>query len=843
MKNKRMVKLLALAMSMTLVLQPVAVFAEDNYNEPVVAAIENAEKKVEAALPSEEPSAEEPAAETPAEEAAPEIIAQEPTDTHLENTAEALEKIDDTITAYNNVLDASEEIIEEADKDYRDAVKTAKESEGEFEQAAADAANASIPAIIDTALDAYDAYEDANQVEEMAGETYETQAEAETAKEEATGIAAQAQAAADDAAAVVKELGEKVTAAEDAKDQADADYQAAEAAYNDAVDARKEAEAAYNKIVKQYGLDNWFYNPDAQYEFFGSYGKGDVRTAIVEAKAALESAKSAEEQAKSDYDGKKKDYDDAKDIYDKAVEDAQKAQGELADAEAALDKATLVEAINAVRADEIKIYNWYRNNYYGQGYIKVADTELAKSLVEYALYEEDIKGADISVVNGKIVAKYTDKNGEAVERTFDYNIDPELVNIGDRESAHWLLINEYKDVEEEYTDYRVVDAYKDESGNEVEDISEYTDYGWYRGRHWYYKETTQTVVIPGHYEVRGRNIYWVEEKTYEEEVTIWAYKTTKTEEYTSTRTVNKPVDYYTEYAYWTATKDITKDGAQAVVDGINDRINKPGTMEDDLADKLQAATDAENAQAAAGTKLDAVKEAHKAVIDAAKMLENLERVEKVSYVALAEVKKHYYEAVADLAAAEVAYRLAAFNAGIAQYEADRALAALDNGFDYIIPTPTPEPEPTPAPVPTPTPAPTPSDDTTTDDVPAYIPVVPVAVTPAPAAPAPAAPAPQAAVLGATRTGNGSAASTAAVVGDGKDEIKADASAAEDKHEEVQGEKKPVVAIEEEETAKAAAPISEQTPFPWWVLIILAAITALSIEEYARRRKAIADNQR
>ena len=809
MKNKRMVKLLALAMSMTLVLQPVAVFAEDNYNEPVVAAIVNAEEKVEAALPSEEPVADEPV-----------IIAQEPTDTHLENTEEALQKIDDTIEAYNETL--KDPAIAEANANYKAAVETAKESEGAFEQAAADAAADSLPAIIETGMDAYEAYQDANQVVQMAEGPYETQAEAEQAKAQATGIAAQAQAAAEDAAAVVEELKEKVEAAEDAKDQADADFQAAAEAYADAVQARQEAEEEYDRIVRKYGLDGWFYNPDMPFELWGSYGKSDVRTAIVEAKAALESAKNAEEDAKDDYDGKKKDYDDAKDIYDKAVEDAQKAQGELADAEAALDKATLVEAINAVRADEITIYNWYRNNYYGQGYIKVADTELAKSLVEYALYEEDIKGADISVVNGKIVAKYTDKDGEAVERTFDYSIDPELVNIGDRESAHWLLINEYKDVEEEYTDYRVVDAYKDESGNEVEDISEYTDYGWYRGRHWYYKETTQTVVVPGHYEGWGIYKHWVEERTYEEEVTIWAYKTTKTEEYTSTRTVNKPVDYYTEYAYWTATKDITKDGAQAVVDGINDRINKPGTMEDDLADKLQAATDAENAQAAAGTKLDAVKEAHKAVIAAAKALKNLKEIEKVSYVALTEVKKNYYNAVLQLEGAEFAYRWAAFNAGIAQHEADRALAALDEGFEYEIPTPTPTPTPGPSGEPT--------GDTTPSDTTDYIPVAPIAVTPAPATPAP-----QQAVLGATRTRSGAAA-TAVEAGEGEEEKKA-APAVEKKQEEKKEETKPAVAIEEEETAKAAAPIATQTPFPWWVLIILAAITALSIEEYVRRRNA------
>ena len=98
-----------------------------------------------------------------------------------------------------------------------------------------------------------------------------------------------------------------------------------------------------------------------------------------------------------------------------------------------------------------------------------------------------------------------------------------------------------------------------------------------------------------------------------------------------------------------------------------------------------------------------------------------------------------------------------------------------------------------------------------------------------------APAPQQAVLGATRTRSGAAA-TAVEAGEGEEEKKA-APAVEKKQEEKKEETKPAVAIEEEETAKAAAPIATQTPFPWWVLIILAAITALSIEEYVRRRNA------
>lgn len=788
MKNTRMVKLLALGVSATLLLQPIAVFAEDNYNEPIVDAIEIAEEKVEAALPSEEPVTEEPVADEPV------IIAQEPTDTHLENTEKALEKIDDTITAYNETL--NDPAIAEADANYEAALKAANGSEGAFEQAAADAAADSIPAIIETGMDAFEAYQDANQVEQMADESYETQAEAEQAKAIATGIAAEAQAAADDAAAVVKELKEKVEAAEDAKDQADADFQAAAEAYADAVQARQEAEEEYDRIVRKYGLDSWFYNPDMPFEFWGSYGKSDVRTAIVEAKAALESAKDAEEDAKDDYDGKKKDYDDAKDIYDQAVTDKEEAEKKLDDAIADLDRAGLIEAVNAVRAVEITTFNDNNGHHddYHQNLINAADDQLAQSLIGYKLFDEGIKNYALEAVEGGYKVTY-ELNGETVTKFFGYSIDPETYTVGhgwnEHQSVHWLAINELK--EDTYTAYRDV-FYDTDTGEEVDGSGFTHYYGNY-----YYKYVRQ-------------NKKWV---------MVIAQKTR--EPYEATRLVTKTADYYKERTYYLDTKGfISKDDAQTVVNGLNDAISKPGKLEDDLAQKLQDAEAAESAYTNAANKLDAVKEAHKAVIDAAKALKNLEEIENVSFAALTEVRKHYYNAVLQLEGAEFAYRWAAFNAGIAQDQADRALAALDEGFDYRIPTPAPNPEPTPGPGP--------SDDTTPADTTDYIPVAPIAVTPAPAAPAP-----QQAVLGATRTRSG-AAEAAVEAGEGEEEIKA-APAVEKKPEEKKEETKPAVAIEEEETAKAAAPIATQTPFPWWVLIILAAITALSIEEYVRRRNA------
>ncbi|WP_026521030.1 hypothetical protein [Butyrivibrio sp. VCB2001] len=786
MKNTRMVKLLALGVSATLLLQPIAVFAEDNYNEPVVAAVENAEEKVEAALPSEEPVADEPV-----------IIAQEPTDTHLENTEKALEKIDDTITAYNETL--NDPAIAEADANYKAAVETAKESEGAFEQAAADAAADSLPAIIETGMDAYEAHQDANQVVQMSEEPYETQAEAEQAKAQATGIAAQAQAAADDAAAVVEELKGKVEAAEDAKDQADADFQAAAEAYADAVQARQEAEEEYDRIVRKYGLDSWFYNPDMPFELWGSYGKSDVRTAIVEAKAALESAKDAEEDAKDDYDGKKKEYDDAKDIYDQAVTDKEEAEKKLDDAIADLDRAGLIEAVNAVRAVEITTFNDNNGHHddYHQNLINAADDQLAQSLIGYKLFDEGIKNYALEAVEGGYKVTY-ELNGETVTKFFGYSIDPETYTVGhgwnEHDSVHWLAINELK--EESYTAYK--DVFHDANTGEEVDGTGYKK--WYGNT--YYK-----IVRQGN--------QWV-----------YVYATKTRVEYEATRLVTKTADYYKERTYYLDTKGfISKDAAQTVVNGLNEAIDKPGKLEDDLAQKFQDAEAAESAYTNAANKLDAVKEAHKAVIVAAKALKNLEAIEKASYVALTEVKKNYYNAVLQLEGAEFAYRWAAFNAGIAQYEADRALAALDEGFDYRIPTPTP----------TPGPSGEPTGDTTPSDTTDYIPVAPVAVTPAPAAPAP-----QQAVLGATRTRSG-AAEAAVEAGEGEEEIKA-APAVEKKPEEKKEETKPAVVIKDEDTARAAAPISTKTPFPWWVLIILAAITAISIEEYVRRRNAKANAQ-
>lgn len=797
MKNTRMVKLLALGVSATLLLQPIAVFAEDNYNEPIVDAIEIAEEKVEAALPSEEPAAEEPVADEPV------IIAQEPTDTHLENTEKALEKIDDTITAYNETL--NDPAIAEADANYEAALEAANGSEEAFEQAAADAAADSFPAIIETGMDAFEAYQDANQVEQMANESYETQAEAEQAKAVATGIAAEAQAAADDAAAVVEELKGKVEAAEEAKDQADADFQAAAEAYADAVQARQEAEEEYDRIVRKYGLDSWFYNPDMPFEFWGSYGKSDVRTAIVEAKAALESAKDAEDDAKDDYDGKKKDYDDAKDIYDQAVTDKEEAEKKLDDAIANLDKAALIEAVNAVRAEEITTFNNNNGHHddYHQNLINVADDALAQSLIGYKLFDEGIKNYTLDAVEGGYKVTY-EEDGETVTKFFGYSIDPETYTVGqgwnEHQSVHWLVIDELK--EESYTAHK--DVFIDTTTGEEVDGTGYKKVHGYDNL--YYKKIHQ-----------GPRSYYV-------------YATKTTQSYDATRLVTKTADYYKERTYYLDTKGfISKDDAQIVVNGLNDAIDKPGKLEDDLAQKLQDAEDAKSAYTNAANKLDAVKEAHKAVIDAAKALKNLEEIENVSLAALTEVRKHYYNAVLQLEGAEFAYRWAAFNAGIAQDQADRALAALDEGFDYRIPTPVPTPTPEPGPSGEPT------GDITTDDTTDYIPVAPVAVTPAPAAPAP-----QQAVLGATRTSKG-AAEAAVETGEGEEEIKA-APAVEKKQEEKKEETKPAVAIEEEETAKAAAPISTKTPFPWWVLIILAAITAISIEEYVRRKNAKANAQ-
>ena len=51
----------------------------------------------------------------------------------------------------------------------------------------------------------------------------------------------------------------------------------------------------------------------------------------------------------------------------------------------------------------------------------------------------------------------------------------------------------------------------------------------------------------------------------------------------------------------------------------------------------------------------------------------------------------------------------------------------------------------------------------------------------------------------------------------------------------------VLAYAAEDTAKAATPIQAQKGFPYWVLIILAAVAGVSVEEYVRRRNAKANS--
>ncbi|WP_024865466.1 hypothetical protein [Butyrivibrio sp. FCS014] len=137
------------------------------------------------------------------------------------------------------------------------------------------------------------------------------------------------------------------------------------------------------------------------------------------------------------------------------------------------------------------------------------------------------------------------------------------------------------------------------------------------------------------------------------------------------------------------------------------------------------------------------------------------------------------------------------------------------------------PEPTPGPGPGPGPAP--SGPSTTEDV-----ITTLAVVNPPAAEE------EAAVLGEQR--RVSRRRTAATV----EEVEAPAETQEapavqeeqkapEKTEEV--EVKPETTIEDADTAKAAAPIQAQTGFPWWILIIVAAVAGVSVEEIVRRRNA------
>ncbi|WP_022768356.1 hypothetical protein [Butyrivibrio sp. NC2007] len=834
MKNTRMEKLLALGLSATLLLQPIAVFAEDDYNEPIMKAIDTAEEKIEEALPpQEEPVVEEPVAE-PAEEPAEEetenpIVAQEPTDTHLQNAEGALERIEENIENYNQTLEDTKEERLEANAAYETAVETARESEETFEQKAEEAIAATWPTIIETGIDAATAHEKADQVVEMSEIVYLHQEEAEAAKADAQILANEAKAAAEDAARVLGEYEDKLDAAEQAKEKADQDYQAAGEAYEAARLARQEAEIEYNKLLNQYGLNNRNYNPEAPNDYwwnYGAYGRGDVRTAIVEAKAALESASSIEDDAFEAYSSLKEEYDDAKDAYDQAAEDAQNALEEKDAAYEAYDTAAknlraaeLIVAVNTAEAVEMDIYNDYIDwPHWGQATwwdLAEADFNLVKGLVNYKLYDNDNVDAEVSYSidreTGNVIATYTTEDGE-VTRTFAVSAKDEENIHGRDVSGHWLVVKEIVP-EERHRDKYVPETYytdKRNNGEEVEfNLSNYQDPSRYKivyGNNG--KITILTKSGPGGWK-EHRTVY--QHTRYNKEDEIYYEDVMK--------------DFYTEADHYRAFNGFSKDDAQSKFDEadqkkteIDNAINNPiYTAGEPSKDEVDAA---EKAEKEANTKLEAVSAAYEAVIAAAKKLKDLQSAEKVSYSALTAVRSYYNMAVGQLRTAEILYWWAAQNAGYAQDEANRALAAIENGFEYEIPTPTP----------TPGPSGEPTGDTTPSDTTDYIPVAPIAVTPAPAAPAP-----QQAVLGATRTRSGAAA-TAVEAGEGEEEKKA-APAVEKKQEEKKEETKPAVAIEEEETAKAAAPIATQTPFPWWVLIILAAIAALSVEEYVRRRNA------
>ncbi|WP_026519581.1 hypothetical protein [Butyrivibrio sp. FCS006] len=738
MKNTRMVKLLALGISLTLLLQPIAAFAEEG--EPI------AEPAVVEAAPQMNDAVEEKveAAEAAVEQALPDNeVAQPTTDKYLENTETALENIDNTIEELDELNDAAQDKID----DYNDAVEDAKESTGDFLQEVGETLPQAGGAVIGTFVDAVGAYQDANTVESMAGETYETQAEAEAAKTQATGIAAEAQAKADDAAQLVEDLGEKLEDAKEAKDQAKADLDEAEKALTDANRAVFDAEIELLKIQNKYGYNSMFFNPESSITWL--HGSSDVASALNNAQAAVAEANRLKGIAEQNVTDKQNAYDEADGAYNKAVQDKKDAEDSLADAQAALDDAKALEAlikkVNGIEQDERDTWNTYKNYYdYGgrsAALIDQADKDLAKALVEYKLFGNEIISVNKGSSNNKFVVTYKDKDGNTKTDKFLYEVEDKTYIVDGHKSVHWIKIK------------------KKVSGNYVE----------------YYKE-------------------------------IDYYKTDKN------------------------SADGKVDEAQGVIDGLNKLINV------DLSELDQARQNAyseigtaQGAKEAAERKLAAVEDAQKAVIDAAKALKNLKAKEFVSAQALSAVRNQYNSALSGYNLAKGAYFIAAINAGIAQDEANRALAALEEGFDYLIPTPTPGPGPSGEPTGEPT------GDTTPDDTTDYIPVAPIAVTPAPAAPAP-----QQAVLGATRTRSGAAA-TAVEAGEGEEEKKA-TPAVEKKQEEKKEETKPAVAIEEEETAKAAAPIATQTPFPWWVLIILAAITALSIEEYVRRRNAKANAQ-
>ncbi len=119
-------------------------------------------------------------------------------------------------------------------------------------------------------------------------------------------------------------------------------------------------------------------------------------------------------------------------------------------------------------------------------------------------------------------------------------------------------------------------------------------------------------------------------------------------------------------------------------------------------------------------------------------------------------------------------------------------------------------------------------------------VYPAAITRGPAALSTASAADDEAVLGATRAASSGKSSKAAAV-NAKASTSNDTAANTASNANVVNENKDTVNVDatktigEESTALAATPIEAKKGFPYWVLIILAGIAGVSVEEYIRRK--------
>ena len=818
MKNKRMVKFLALGISATLLIQPIAVFAEEGepladpvtvevpaevpeavaeepapqMNDKVEEVVENAEADVKAALPPTE-------------------IAQNPTDFFLNKTEDHLENIDEAVETLDEFTDEATAEV----KEYTEALGDAIEKEIAFDNAVNEVKEEVEQVVEDTADNLTAATNDADRVEEMAAIMYETQAAAEAAQKEAEAVAKDAQDEADAAAKEVADLKDKLDDAEDKMNAAKDAFDKALDEYDDALDAVVDAQLAL-AIAK-------------------TYTGSEAAVAVADATLALKNALIAQEKAEKIKKSKERIYDSASKEYENADKAAKEAEGKLDGATKALeaaqkavDKAELIVALNRIEDAEIKIYNSYAN---GTGRteddVKAADIELAKGLIRYQLFDdvEDVNAIEfIESEEGTIIAKYETEgpDGEMIQVTQKFKFDPQSVeNIhGKENSAHWLVISKVESETPGTTKVETgIEKYYTKNG-EIKDVTHY-----FNNPYMYYtvEDGNQLKV----YKFKGYG--WDLHKTF----TVNIRKT-----YEEVPCINYTTsNFYTEEAYYRENssynsleqKKSERDQAAQAKKKLEDIIGKPATLEQGLAAKRKDAVDAKNAFDKADSKYEAVKKAYASVLDVQRAIKNLKATKMPfgSELALAALWIDYNMRVEQYNTAKEAFEEAAENARYTQEEANRALAALGDGFNYNTPTPAPVPV-----VPG-----NPTDEAAgesaapeapADDTPDYIPVATMAA-------APEAPAPAAAVLGETRTGNGRAAATAVEAGEGEEENKVAAPAAVKKQEEKKEETKPVVAIEDEDTARAAAPIATQTPFPWWVLIILAAIAGVSVEEYVRRR--------